>query len=360
MYQDDKIGIGYGMLCPMALDQHGRFDGKVFTVDKAGLDLELETAAEAGANFIRCLPDLTGVWGQHPGGKKSQFQPHVLNTKQTAWILGKYNTYFFPIQDYIFARANNFGLTVLYDLFENCQFHGGYRVWTPWYSNEQGVTSFYGKDADPYSKPWVSTMMVRAARRDVILGFGNELENQAAPDFVERVIFPYIKSQKWPLGRMTLGATAKIVGAGDSIQDTIRKKVRDTFGLVAEKDVIQEDHGWPFTATLPLWGPKPYRKCYSNDGTYFDPKHPSASKCDISGIGKGARPSAAAQGALAKMILTKYPASLGGRARLISFEHLPAGFGTGSLECKVAPIEAISASYRARFGVWPSNYGKHS
>jgi hypothetical protein len=356
MFTDDKIGIGYGMLVPMALDQHGRFDGKTFTVDKPGLDLELESASKAGANFVRCLPDFMGVWGKHPGGKKSQFQPYVLNTKQTAWILGKYNTYFFPIQDYIFGRANNFGLTVLYDLFENCQFHGGQRIWTPWYSNEQGVTSFYGKNADPYSKPWVSTMMVRAARRDVILGFGNELENKAAPEFVERVIFPYIKARKWPLGRMTLGATAKIVGSGDSIQDLIRKKVRATFGLVAEKDVIQEDHGWPFTATLPIWGNKPYCKCYSNDGTYLDPKDPRASKYDISGIGKGARPSAAAQGALAKVILTKYPASLGGRARLISLEHLPAGFSIATIKRKVEPVEAISEAYYKRFGVRPKNW----
>ena len=349
MFQDDRCGIGYGMLVPMALDQHGRFDGKKFTIDKAGLDAELEAAADAGANFIRCLPDFMGVWGKHPGGKKSQFQPYVLNAKETAWILGKYNAYFFPIQDYIFARANNFGLTVLYDLFENCQFHGGQRIWTPWYSNEQGVTSFYGKDADPYSKPWVNTMTLRAARRDVILGFGNELEKKAAPDFVERVIFPYIKVRKWPLSRATLGATAKIAGAGDSIQDLIRKNVRDAFGLIAEKDVIQEDHGYPFTASLPIWGNKPYRKLYSDDGFYF-----GHSLCDKSF--KGARPSAAEWGAMAKSILKKYPAALGGRERLISFEHLPAGFSTGSLDCKVAPIRAISGAYRIKFGAWPKNY----
>jgi hypothetical protein len=347
MFQDDKIGIGYGVLVPMALDQHGRFDGKKFTIDKAGLDVELKGAADAGANFVRCLPDFMGVWGKHPGGKKSQFQPYVLNTKETAWILGKYNTYFFPIQDYIFARANNFGLTVLYDLFENCQFHGGYRVWTPWYSNEQGVTSFYGKNADPYSKPWVNTMMVRAARRDVILAFGNELENKAAPDFVERVIFPYIKLRKWPFDRLTYGATTKFSQGDSSVQHQLQIMVRDTFGVVAEKNIIMEDHGWPFTDSLIPWV-KDRRRIYSNDGFYF-----GHSPCDKSF--KGARPSAAEFGAMAKKILTKYPVSLGGRARLISFEHLPAGYSTGSLECKLAPVRAIS-KVATELGMKPKNY----
>jgi len=359
MIQDDKCGIIYGDLCPMALDQHGRFDGKKFTLDEDGLRVELQAAANAGANAVRFLPDFTGVWGKHPGGKKSQFQPCVLNAKETAWILGTYskdkgwipawNTYFFPIQDRIFQIANEAGLTVIYCLFEGCQFNSGARIWSPWYSNEQGITTFYDPKADIFSKPWVGTMTVRAARRDVILGFGNELENKAAPDFVERVIFPYLKIRKWSLSRVTLGATAKIVGAGDSIQDLIRKKVRDTFGLVMEKDVIQEDHGWPFTATLPLWGPKPYRKLYSDDGFYG-----GHSLCDKSF--KGVRPSATEWGKLSLDILKKYPAAASGRERLISFEHLPAGYSTGNLECKIAPIKAISTAYHNKWGVWPKNY----
>ena len=35
-WKDDKVGIIYGDLAPMALDQHGRFDGKKFTLEKIG------------------------------------------------------------------------------------------------------------------------------------------------------------------------------------------------------------------------------------------------------------------------------------------------------------------------------------
>lgn len=347
MFQDDKIGIGWGRLAPM--DEFGRFDGLKWTLDEAKAKIEFDAVSKAGANLVRVMP--YGVWGKHPGGKKTyQFQPYVLDAVKDKWDLAIFNDYYFPIMKKIFALANDVGLTVLFDLFDNCQFHGAYAKYSPWFSNVQGLTSFYGKGADVYSKRWVSTMTLRYAAFDMIWGFGNEMENAAFPDFAKRVIFPYINLRKIPFSRLTYGATMKNTGAVDSIQDTVRKAVRNEFGLVAEKDIIQEDHGFSFTWGLSTWGSKPYRKLFSDDGCYT-----GKSLCDIR-PGKGARPSAAEWGNLSLDILKKYPTSLGGRARLISFEHLPAGYSTGSLECKVAPIRAISAAYRARFGTWPKNY----
>jgi hypothetical protein len=384
MFQDDKCGIIYGDLCPMALDQHGRFDGKKFTLDEDGLRVELQVAADAGANAVRFLPDFTGVWGKHPGGKKSQFQPYILNAKETAWVLGTYskdkgwtpayNTYFFPIQDRIFQIANEAGLTVIYCLFEGCQFNSGARIWSPWYSNEQGVTSFYEPKADVFSRPWVSTMMLRAARRDVILSFGNEINNQGSPDFVKRVIFPYLKLRKWDFNKLFYGATMMhMTYLGNHKYEEkmyplewIKGDLGDTFGDEAKLNTFREIHGCggpiekddrPFGAdvdqALSWWGKNPIRKVFSDDGCYLNDKN--ASKCDVR-IGKGARPSAETWGAMAKMIFAKYPAAAGSRSKLINFEHLPAGFSTGSLECKVAPIKAISGAYRAKFGAWPKNY----
>jgi hypothetical protein len=214
-------------------------------------------------------------------------------------------------------------MTVIFPLFDNCQFHGGYSKWSPWVSNVQGISTLYDPDADVYTKRWVSTMTLRFKDADVIWAFGNELENQAAPAFIKRVIFPYIKLRTLDFNRMTYGATTK-VSAGNSIQDTVRISVRDTFGPIAEKNMMMEDHGFPFTASLPVWGNKPWRKLYSDDGL-----HP--------------RPTPSAWAARARYILANYPISASGRPRLISFEHLPDKYPM-DLALDVATIKAIKAA----------------
>ncbi len=350
MFQDDKIGIGYS---PVGLFQddakYVTFNGKAWILDETLLVNHLKAIANAGANFVRFLP--WGVWGTHKYGKASQFQPYFLDTSRDRWDLSAFNAHYFPIVKRVIEIINGLNMTAMPCFFDNCQFHGVTKRWSPWVNNVQGILSFYDKKADVYSKRWVSTMTLRHKSYDVIWGFGNELENQAAPDFVRRVIFPYIPLRNLEYGRLTYGATMKNAGAEDSVQDLIRKEVRAKFGLVAEKEVIQEDHGWPFTWGLSIWGNKPYRKLFSDDGFYG-----GASLCDKRD--KGARPSAVQWKARAASILATYPISLGGRARLISFEHLPGVYPPDTV-CQAATIKAISTSYKTRFGSWPKNWGKH-
>jgi len=345
MMKDDKCGICFGRLCPM--DEFGMFDGKKFTLDEAGFGVECDAAAHAGANIERFMA--YGVWGPHKYKRKSQFQPYVLDLKTNQWDLTKFNEYYFPMMRRILARAQAANMSIIFDLFDGCEFRGTESIWSPWAVNNQGIMNFYGKDADKYSREFFLKCISEFKDFDIIWSFGNEPENKGFPAMAERVILPIVKAKKLDFNRLAYGATTKI-SAKDSIQDRVRQLVRDKFGPAAEKCIIMPDHGWPFTASLPVWGKKPYRKLYSDDGCYT-----GASKCDIR-VGKGARPSATQWGILAKSILTKYPAALGGRERLISFEHLPAGFSTGSLECKVAPIRAISKAYRNKFGKWPCNY----
>lgn len=339
MFKDDKVGIGYGMLGLFQDPAFVAFNGKAWTLDETFLKKHLKAMANAGANFVRVLP--WGVWGPHKYGRRSQFQPYVLNVDKNLWDLATFNAYYFPIVKRVFEIINGLNLTVLWDWFCNCQFHGGTRKWSPWYSNVQGITSFYGKDADKYTRRWLSTTILRYGYYDVIWGFGNELENRAAPDFVKRVIFPFIKAKNLPFDHLTYGATTKIV-AGDSNQDIIRNAVEDTFGKDAERSIFMEDHGWPFTASLPIWGKKPWRKIYSDDG-YYD--------------ALDNRPSPTAWGAKAKFILTNYYSAA--RPQIISFEHLPPKGDHSKPEREAAAIRAISAAYKGKFRTWPTNYGKH-
>jgi len=346
MFQDDKCGIGYGLMGLLQDDaRFVTFNGTKWSFDADALGAHVKKIKEAGGNFIRALA--YGVWGSHPGQKKTyQFQPYVLSGDK--WDLGKFNTHYFPIVEKAFSIINEEGMTVLFDLFDNCQFHGGYRKWSPWYSNVQRITSFYEKDADKYTKAWISTWIVRAKRKnlDIIWGL-NEAENLAYPDFFKRIIIPYMKRGLIDPNRTTYGATTKI-GPTDSVQDQVRHLVEDQFGMKASRDMIMEDHGYPFAVSLPVWGNKPNRKMYSDDGFYG-----GKSLCDKRD--KRARPSAVEWGARAKYILDHYPSSASGRPRLISFEHLP-GFYPPNDVCQAATIRAISGAYRIKFGAWPKNY----
>jgi hypothetical protein len=349
MFYDDKIGLGYGLLG--LLQDDAKFvtcNGQAWILDETILTKHLKAIADAGANFVRLLP--WGVWGTHKYGKASQFQPYFLDTSRDKWDLSAFNTHYFPILKRVIEIINGLNMTVIWPFFDACQFHGAYSKWSPWVSNVQGISTLYDPDADVYTKRWVSTMTLRFKDADIIWAFGNEMNNAAFPAFAKRVIFPYIKLRNLDFNRMTYGATTN-VSAGDSIQDTVRISVRDTFGPIAEKNMMMEDHGYPFAASLPVWGNKPWRKIYSDDGFYG-----GKSLCDKRD--KGARPSAVEWGARAKYILDHYPSSGLGRSRLISFEHLPGVYPPDTV-CQTATIKAISGAYRTKFGAWPKNWGKY-
>lgn len=345
MLKDDRCGIIYGLM-GMFQDDAGflKLKDNKWVLDEYGLINHLTAIKDAGANGIRTLP--WGVWGSHPGQNPAyQFQPYVL--KGGKWDLSTFNTHYFSNVKKAFEIINGLNMTAILSVFDNCQLHGGYRKWSPWYSNVQGITSFYDKAADKYSRTWLTFLTKRFGGYDVIWGFGNELENKAAPDFAKRVLLPFVKSKSLPFDRLTYGATTKIV-SGDSNQDVIRNAVEDTFGKTAERSIIMEDHGFPFTASLPAWGNKPWRKLYSDDGCYT-----GKSLCDKNA--RGSRPSAVEWQAKAAYILNHYPAEKNGMQGLINFEHLTAVYPPNA-DCQAGTIRAISGAYKAKFKCWPKNY----
>jgi len=289
------------------------------------------------------------VWGKHPYGRKSQFQPFVYDVKAKAWDLDKKNDYYFPIMRTIVGANQASNKTTLLSVFDGCELHAGARGWSPWAVNKQGISSFYEPKADEYTGGFFQDCIDELKPYDVVFDF-NEPENAAYPAFFERVILPIVKETKWPLKRLTYGATTKPERT-NSIQDQVRAIVRRTYGRAAQKRIWSPDHGFPFTKNGLLKYPD--AKILSDNGFYL-----GDSNCDIR-TGKGARPSARMWARVSLSIMKTYPVADGSRYPILIFEHLPAGFSTGDRACWISPIEAISASYRARFGMWPTNYGKH-
>jgi len=350
MLRDDKVGICFGRLAPM--DEFGTFDGKKFNLDEARLGAECDAAADAGANIERFMAQ--AVWGPHPYGRRSQFQPFVYDLKTKRWELEKRNDYYFPIMKRIVARNQASNKTTIISVFDGCELRGIASTFSPWVVNNQGVRTFYDPKADEYTGDFFRDCVSELKAYDIIWDF-NEPENAAYPAFFERVILPIVKEKKIPWTRLTYGATTKSEKP-NSVQDQVRTIVRDAYGRAAERTIIRPDHSFPFTESLKAL--EPYNTdLYSDDGCYLPPGL-TASICDVR-PGKGARPSARTWGKVSLAILKLHPIMAGVRGPLVYFEHLPAGFSIGDLLCWLAPIMAISASYRARFGCWPSNYGKH-
>ena len=350
MLKDDKVGIIWGRYAPM--DEFGRFDGKKFIFDDKRYDVEQEASSDAGANVDHMLA--YGVWGAHPGGPVSQFQPFVLNLKTGRWTLRKRNDYYFPIMRRIASRNRASNKTTMLSVFDGCELRGIASRFSPWVVNDEGVSSFYEPAADDFTAPFLQDCWSELKDYDLIIDF-NEPENRAFPAFFKRVVLPFIETSKIPLKRLTYGATTK-PRIKPSIQDQVRAIVLKEYGRAADRTIIRPDHGFPHKESLAAL--EPYNTdLYSDDGCYLPPGL-TASICDVR-PGKGARPSARTWGKVSLAILKLHPIMAGVRGPLVYFEHLPAGFSIGDLLCWLAPIMAISASYRARFGCWPSNYGKH-
>jgi hypothetical protein len=338
MLQDDKCGIGYGLMGLLQDPTIVIFNYKLrkWTFNKDLLAKHLKAIADAGADFIRFL--LWGVWAAHKYGKLSQFQPFLFDEKEDAWNLDSYNDYYFPILTQAVQLINDLNMTADLPWHDNCQLHAKYRRWSPWANNVQGIQSFYEPKADKYTNKLQFTLYNRYWKKyDVRFPFGNEDENKDFPAMAERVILPFVKKYNLDFSRLTYGATVK-PPIKDSVQYKVRLAVREMFGRAAERKIIMEDHGYPFISSSPDWEEGPIR-C-SDDGFYG-----GKSLCDKNE--RGSRPSAAEWKARAAYILKKYP------TRLISFEHLTAVYPPCTPEntaCQAATISAISASYRARFG----------
>jgi hypothetical protein len=364
MWKDDQFGIGWGRFVPMD-DAFGSFDGKKFTLDEVGLDKEAHAVANAGANFVRVFP--WGVWGQHPYGKKSQFQPYMLDTSRDKWELSEFNSYYFPIMRKAFEIFNGVNMSVMFDLFEACQFHGAVAQWSPWAVNLQGVQRFWEPNADKYSKAWIPRCLKEFKNYEWIVSWGNETIHADIPDFTKRVIVPIIRSEKLDFKRMFYGPNmtpyrydGNHVYARQpdnrSVQDLVQGIFEDEFGVAKKMDVIRPVHGCGGPCD-PKDGERPYgplldqaiyvnkaavRLLVSDDGVYN-----GDSKCDFDNQ-KRYRPSAAIWGKMVKYTVGMHPN--------VSFEHIPHG---SNLDCHVETIKAISGAYRSIFAAWPSNYGKY-
>jgi hypothetical protein len=339
MIKDDKVGIGYGMLGLFQDPRFVSFDGKEWMFHADTFRAHIRKIARRGANFIRILA--WAVWGPHKYGKLSQFQAFMLKKISPTvelWDLSKPNAYYLPIVTQAIKIAKEEGLTTIFDWLDNCEFHGAVKKWSPWMNNVQGITSFYGKDADKYTKPLMTVTANLWKKLGVIFGM-NEANNRQFPAMYERVVVPVIKSTKLPFSQLTYGAT------DDAIQDAVRDIAKSKFGAKASKEIILEYHGFPFPAALP----NAARVMCSDNGFYE-----GLPSCD--GDPRGYRPSPAQFEKAALNILKKYPDSAPGRPRLLSFEHLPAGGDYDDPDCQALWFEGISRAYKKRFGVWPYNY----
>jgi hypothetical protein len=365
----DKSIFCYGRLCLTGEPEFLSFDGTTWTLHDGALTAHLKAIADAGANAIRLLPWC--VWDAHKYGKKSQFQPFFLDTSRDLWDTSLYDGPWFKIMKRIFAIANSVGLTVIFVLFDNCQMIGATRKWTPWYSNTQGYKTFYEPAADKYTRHFVASCLNQFKAYDWMYAWGNETNNQAFPDFVQRVIFPYVRSAKLDFNRMTYGATLEkapylgnnTYGPKTTVQGIVKARVDREFGEVASLNMFREVHSCggsaegkerPFGADLDQalywWGKRPIRILFSDDGVWD-----GDSQCDrVQYKGKWqVRPSADTWHKMVSFILTNYKPSRPARNMLLNFEHLPKG---GGLDCQVNTFKAISRAYHERFGKWPENY----
>jgi len=357
----DRVNIIYGHLA--ATDYSFgfvSFGRKTWALDDEAWKKHCAGIANAGASAVRILP--YAVWEARPYGRKSQFQPWVLGA-DNLWDLSKFNAYYFPIMRRIIQIANSYGMTVWFPLFDNCQLYAPGSAYSPWKHNAQGVTSFYDEAADKLCAAWVKKCFAEFKGLDMFWPWGNELaDRQPALEWVRRVLFPLIKELDVPFDRMTYGFTmgeVAYLGSGEfsdgpyTIQDTARKFFGMDFPPENNKlKLLREVHKCGTTALDKFcpyghragqagfwWGPRiavgPW--VLSDDGVH-----------ECNNPKDGGRPDAARWKAMATWAL--------GLANYPSLEHLPEG---GALDYQVSVITAISEAYKARFGKWPENYGKH-
>jgi len=349
MLKDDKIGIGWGRFVPMSPVNFGSFDGVKFTLNEAGLDTEFHAVSNAGANFVRIFP--ADVWANYKS-KKEVFQPYVLDTSRDKWDLSVFNNYYFSIIKRIFEIGNAANLTMFWDFFDNCQFHGTYKKWSPWCNNVQGILRPEEKAADKHTKAWITKCLAEFKNFDVVWSLGNEMVYSGFPDFVARVICPFIRAKKFAFKRL-------VVGADFSLTNSYQSDVLDAFinaGLPGYMAAIRPIHscGGPCD---PPDAKRPYGPILAKALDTFksacvalvsdDAVYNGDSKCDVDAR-KRYRPSAATWGKMVTYTLARHPNS--------HFEHIPHG---PDLNCHVETIKSISGAYRTKFGAYPKNWGKY-
>ena len=335
-----------------------------WSLDEDAVNRLFCAVANAGATGIRVIP--YNPWNAHPYGLKSQFQPYALNADCTAFNLGAFNGWYFPIVRKYIEIAKKYGMTAWFALGDNCQFAGDYKKWSPWSSNTQGIGTFYESKAWPFVKAWFEKCLAEFAGLGVCWAWGNETNDPRMVDLVKTAILPVIRAKGLDLKNMAYGATMKEVdykpmpegwvptpqqprwdyypGMAGTL-DWLKKLVGDTLGDDAKFAIWKEVHsiggkGYP---KIPnrlhqalYWWARPknngIRIWLSNDGV-FD----GNSTCDIEGVKR--RPSAERMAEIVKSTLVY--------ANDFTYEHLPK---TRDLACITATLRAM---YKAVYGKDP-------
>jgi hypothetical protein len=337
--------IIYGLLCLLGDPRFLTYDGATgkWNLQEKALDSHLAKIHAAGAIGIRILP--WEPWEMHPYGIKSQFQPYAaLGSK---YDLSKKNTYYKPIVRRAVEIAKKNGMKTWWCMFDNCQFGGTYKRWSPWVNNVQGITTVYEKKAWPYLRAFWEDCIALFAGLDVRYCWANEGNKPGMVDIVQNVIFPMIKKLTLDPKKMTYGATmepAEYVNGvyldTNDVQSKLKGMTEDAFDKATKLAIWREVHGiggkgYParpnqLDQAIVSWARKRnngIRIWLSDDGVWD-----GDSLCDTEFyLGKlRRRPSATRWAEIVKA--TK------GYGNDFTYEHLPKG--TNDV-CQVATIKAI-------------------
>lgn len=353
--------IAYSDLGLLQRDEVVHYDKATdkWTLNKPCLETLYSAMQKAGADCQRILHE--GVYEAHPYKMRSQLAPYTLVPAPSspygeAFQLLTFNTYYFPIVKDLIGIAKKYGIQTIFCLANGCEYSGGYRVWSPWYTNVNGIRSIYDKKAWPIFKVFVARSIKELGPYNVIFSWGNEMNNAGFPDLAQAAIFPFIKNGIMLPKNCTYGATAKTAQYVNGeyldtncVQDTMKATVEDVFGLPAKLAIWREAHGvgdtgWPkvpnlLDQVLTWWGDHAnFHVIVSDDGTYG-----GLSLCDYAFYSgkKKTRPSAQQWAAMVKTAKAY-------KCHLI-FEHTPKN--TSNLACQVGTIREM---HKALYGHYKS------
>ncbi|HUU38991.1 MAG TPA: hypothetical protein VMW46_12410 [Candidatus Desulfaltia sp.] len=338
----------YSQICMLGEKEYVRREDGVWILDEVAVNTLDCAMANSGATLQRLMP--WSPWGEHPEGMKSQFAPYVLigsNFELSAW-----NSWYWPIVRKVVAIGKSYGITTVWCLADNCQFHGPTKKWSPWVTNLNGITTLYEKAAHPFFGKFIDKSILELDEFEPWYSWGNEMPDQFI-DVAEKVIFPRLASGKLKPERCTYGATMqsrdwvwdesdsswKYLPANAGALDTLKKRVESVVGEKGKLAIWKEVHGvgdgpkWSepgssLHQSLFWWARKKdngIRIWLSNDGSWN-----GDSECDFEASTGRRRPSAPRM----KMIAETARAY----GNDIVIEHLPKG---GDLGCQKKTVSAI-------------------
>lgn len=344
------------------------FDGSKWIVDIAKIQSYFTAIKSFGVDIVRTLP--WGIWGERPHGLKSQLQPFAISGDR--FDLKNYDSSYQYWRSWqtVIETLNRIGLQVRFCWLDNAGLGGPLNRFNPWCNNIQNIPDFYDARAYPMVRRFIETAIEEFRSLNVVWAWGNETSAPAMIELAREVIWGIIRQKNLSAGSMTYGADAvpgKYIGktaehpypynnGGGNVQDTLKAQIdyyngMPNFGEAFKLDVYKEVHGCGgpdlddnrffgnfVNFAVESWGGNPIRKIFSDDGV-FNGIDPSA--CDQSTYNGRTqiRPSAARWGEMVSYVLSRCRTEMGGRDKLVSFEHVPKN---PSLDCQAKVFGAIA------------------